>query len=72
MHYIFLTLGAVLIGISLGALMSGRGKLLAGGSVLSLALGVATVATGSWHFLVAGLAVYLLAQLTLKGSAKHA
>lgn len=72
MYYVILTLAAILIGLSVGALTSRHSKALLLGSLVGIALGVATLATGSWHLLAIGAAVYLLTQLTQRDTAARA
>lgn len=72
MYYVILTLAAILIGISVGALSSRHSKALLVGSLAGIALGVATLATGSWHLLALGAAIYLLTQLTQRDTPSRA
>lgn len=63
MHYVILTLAAILIGTAIGALWSSKGEtLLVAGSSLAIALGIATLITGAWTLLAVGAAVFLLVQ----------
>ena len=72
MHYVILTLAAILIGISVGALLGHRNKALLIGSVLGIALGIATLVTASWQLLAVGAAIYIVAQITQRDAASHA
>lgn len=69
MHYVILTLAAILIGISVGALLSHRNKALLIGSVLGIVLGIATLVTASWQLLALGAAIYLATQMTQRDAA---
>ncbi len=64
MHYIILILAAMLVGTAIGALLVPRNKSLFIGSLAAIALGIVTMATGSWIFLAIGTAIFLAAQAT--------
>src|SRR3546814_7908760 len=51
MHYIILIFAAMLMGTAIGALLVPRNKSLFIGSLAAIALGIVTMATGSWIFL---------------------
>ena len=72
MEYVILTLAAILIGISVGALFSNANKALKTGSVLGIALGIATLVTASWQLLAVGAAIYIVAQITQRDASAHA
>jgi hypothetical protein len=67
MHYVIQILSAILIGISIGALLGQRTNVLLVGSLIALALGIAAIVTASWIILVIGVAVFLVAQ-AMQGS----
>lgn len=64
MQYIYQILAVILIGISVGAVLSRRNLLLTAGSLVAVALGIVTLFAPSWLPLAIGVAVYLLAQVT--------
>ncbi|MCB5362417.1 hypothetical protein H0484_01435 [Pusillimonas sp. CC-YST705] len=72
MYYVILTLAAILIGLSIGALASRHSKALMIGSLVAIALGIATLLTGSWHLVAIGAAIYLLTQLAPRDSRARA
>ncbi len=72
MYYVTLTLAAILIGISIGALTGPRNKALLIGSLAGIVLGIAALVTASWHLLAIGAAIYLLTQLTQRDSHSRA
>ncbi len=62
MHYIYQILAAILIGISVGALLSKRNTTLMVGSVAGIALGAVAMFYPSWQPLAIGITVYLVTQ----------
>lgn len=64
MHYIYQLLAVILIGISVGALLSRRDMVLMVGSAIAIVLGVVTLIMPAWWSLVVGLIVYLGVQMT--------
>jgi len=61
-HYIIQILAVILIGISIGALLSRRNSALSIGSIVAIVLGITTIVTGLWEVLAVGLVVYLVVQ----------
>lgn len=64
MHYIIQILAAMLVGTALGALLVPRDKVLFIGSLIAIALGIASLVTGTWPPLAIGTAIFLAAQAT--------
>ncbi|MER1968953.1 hypothetical protein [Castellaniella sp. GW247-6E4] len=62
MHYIYQILAAILIGTSIGALMSKRGTTLLVGALVGIILGIVAMFSPSWPPLAIGAAVFLAAQ----------
>lgn len=62
MIYIYQILAMILIGTSVGAILSRRDKLLTGASVIAVILGIVTLAMPAWPTLVIGAAIFLIAQ----------
>lgn len=61
MDYIVQILGAILIGTSVGTLLSPRNTVLLIGSVIAIALGIATIITITWLPLTVGAIVFVIA-----------
>lgn len=72
MVYVFQLLAAILIGTSIGAVLSPRNNILLFGSVIAIALGVVTLIIGSWVALAIGTAVFLASQATQRDDFKTA
>jgi hypothetical protein len=72
MHYIILILAAMLVGTAIGALLVPRDKSIFIGSLAAIALGLVTMATGSWIFLAVGTAIFLAAQAMQRDSSLQA
>lgn len=71
MLYVIQVLSAILIGISIGAILGLRTPMRLGGSVIAIALGVAAIVTGAWLYLAIGTAIFLLSML-MSGGARTA
>lgn len=63
MHYIIQILGAILIGISVAALLGTRTTFLFIGSIVAIAFGIALMIVPSWWVLWVGVAFYIVGQL---------
>jgi len=63
MLYVIQVLSAILIGLSIGAILGVRTPIRLGGSVIAIALGLAAIFTGAWLYLAIGTAIFLLALL---------
>lgn len=61
MHYIIQILAAILIGTAVGTLFGPRNTVLLIGTVVAIALGIATLVTISWLPLAIGAVVFVLA-----------
>lgn len=61
MLYVIQVLSAILIGISIGAVLGPRTPIRLAGSAAGVALGLITIFTGSWIFLAIGTAIFLIA-----------
>lgn len=61
MHYIIQILGVILIGTSVGTLFGPRNTVLLIGTLIAIALGIATIVTTSWTPLWIGAVVFFLA-----------
>lgn len=62
MYYIIGLLAAMLIGMALGAVIGRRNNLHFIASLITIALGAATIITASWVPLVIGTAIFLAVQ----------
>jgi len=62
MLHIIQILAVILIGTAIGALLSRRNSVLAIGSIVAIALGIATIVTGAWEILAVGVVVFLAVQ----------
>jgi len=60
MQYVIQVLAAILIGLSIGALLGPRQATRLIGSLIAIALGAITIFTANWVFLAAGTALFLL------------
>lgn len=61
MHYIIQILAVIMIGTSIGTLFGPRNTVLLIGTVIAIALGIATLVTISWLPLGVGAVVFVLA-----------
>lgn len=61
MHYIIQILAAIMIGTAVGTILGPRNTVLLIGTVVAIALGIATLITASWLPLVIGAIVFVLA-----------
>ncbi len=61
MHYIIQIIAAMLIGTAVGTLIGSRNTVLLVGTVVAVALGIATIVTISWVPLVLGFIVLVAA-----------
>ena len=62
MYYVILLLASILVGTAFGAIFGPRNQVLFVGSLIAIALGIATLVTGSWVLLAIGTAVFLVVQ----------
>lgn len=62
MHYVIQVLAAILVGVSIGAILGPRNNLLLIGSLIAAALGVYAIFTASWIPLAVGTVVCLATQ----------
>lgn len=72
MLYVYQVLAAILIGLSIGAIVvTRRNKVLLTGALLGVVLGVATIVMGSWEPLAIGVAIFLIS-VGVQGAAVRA
>lgn len=60
MLYVIQVLSAILIGLSIGAVLGPRTPVRLAGSAAAVALALITIFTGSWIFLAIGTAIFLV------------
>ena len=60
MLYVIQVLSAILIGVSIGAVLGPRQPIRLGGSAIAVVLALIAIFTGSWVFLAIGTAVFLV------------
>lgn len=71
MLYVYQVLAAILIGLSIGAIVVSRShKALMLGSLVAIVLGVVTIAMGTWVPLAVGVAVFLVAVMVQGASVR--
>lgn len=68
MYYVINLLAAMLIGTAIGATIGPRNNFIVISSLITIALGIATVVTTSWVPLAIGTAVFIVAQSMKRSS----
>ncbi len=68
MHYIYQILAAILIGVSIGALMGQRNSILLTGAGAAIVLGAVAMFLPSWPPLAIGAAAFIAAQALQRDS----
>lgn len=63
MYYIIQILGAILIGISVAALLGTRTVFVVLGSILAIAFGIGTMVVPGWWVLWGGVACFIVGQI---------
>jgi len=61
MLYVIQILAAILIGVSIGAVLGPRSPARFIGSLIAIALGLITIVSGAWIYLAAGTVIFLVA-----------
>lgn len=69
MHYIYQILAAILIGISVGALLGPRNNAMLVGCAAAIVLGLVALFVPSWIPLAIGIAIYLAVQFMQRDTA---